>query len=397
MSQDGQQLIALRDPMQISETTLLVTPAFYSLLPLLNGKNSILEIQVILTRQAGRLVFREDVERLVEQLDAALFLENDRFREKQEQLCQHYQNSRIRIASHAGISYPQNPDEIRQMVDSFFLAESGAGRPESVHLPRIRALAAPHIDLRLGGPVYSFAYRTLAESHPSDLFLVLGIGHMGFQEPYSVSNKDFETPLGRVPSDQVFIDVFRRKVNGRFPDHHTHRMEHSIEFQLILLQHILKERTFRIIPVLTHFSYQDLVGPEAHRTKEHLDLFTRAVLETEKETNRRATIIASVDLAHVGPRYGDPQRPDNSEIEDVIRKDKEIIQILQDSDQEAFLSYIVQERDKRKTCGFPALYTLLGILNGEKGRLLSHDYSEMDPTRSFVTYASMVWHEIGEP
>ncbi len=61
------------------------------------------------------------------------------------------------------------------------------------------------------------------------------------------------------------------------------------------------------------------------------------------------------------------------------------------ADPHAFLTYIASEQDQRRICGFPALYTLLHLLNGEKGRLLSHSHTVMDPTGSFVTYASAVF------
>ena len=73
-------VILLRDPRQISEDTLVVSPQVYHLLTLFNGANSVLDIQTVLTRQSGQIVFREQVESLVDHLDKAYFLDNENFR-----------------------------------------------------------------------------------------------------------------------------------------------------------------------------------------------------------------------------------------------------------------------------------------------------------------------------
>ena len=43
----------------MAEGILVVAPEVYSILPLFNGKNSLLDIQVELTRKRGELVFRD--------------------------------------------------------------------------------------------------------------------------------------------------------------------------------------------------------------------------------------------------------------------------------------------------------------------------------------------------
>ena len=62
-------------------------------------------------------------------------------------------------------------------------------------------------------------------------------------------------------------------------------------------------------------------------------------------------------------------------------------------DAEAFRAYVRGEQDRRRICGFAPLYTLLGLLGEQQGELLSHQHSVMDPSGSFVTYASLVYPE----
>ena len=93
----------------------------------------------------------------------------------------------------------------------------------------------------------------------------------------------------------------------------------------------------------------------------------------------------------MGPRYGDDFQPNEAMIQEVKRKDQEMLESILSADSDAFFAYIASEQDQRRICGFPALYTMLHLLNGEKGRLLSHNHTIMDPTGSFVTYASAVF------
>jgi hypothetical protein len=392
--QDGQQMIALRDPSQIREATLLVPPEFYAVLPYFNGRNTILDLQTILTRRSGQLVFRDQIEKIIEQLDQALFLDNDHYYRKKSQIIEKYRAEPRRTASHAGISYPEDPQQLKDMLDSFFSHESGAGCPGTTRNRLIRAIAAPHIDLRLGGPVYSHAYRALAESRLPETIFILGIGHMGLPGLYSITRKDFETPLGKVSVDNEFLETFFSNLDrSLFADHISHRTEHSIEFQVIFLKYLFGQQTPQIIPVLTSFNYRDLIGPDSSSVMEQIDSFVDALLKTERQTGNRIMILASVDLAHIGPRYGDSSIPNSKTVEGVMQKDQELMNFLIESNPRKFLDYIAQEDDKRRTCGFPALYSLLKFVGGKKGCLLSHGYGEMDSTHSFVTYASLVWYD----
>ncbi len=252
---------------------------------------------------------------------------------------------------------------------------------------------APHIDLRLGGPTYTHAYRELAESAPPDLFVILGTGHMGLPEPFSVSSKDFQTPLGTAVTDRDFLRLLRERCQEPlFEEDLTHRSEHTIEFQVVFLQHLFPQQPIRILPVLCSFSYRELSSsPYAERTRPLFWKFIEGVRKAEAQSGKRVCWIASVDLAHIGPRYGDSFRPTEEHIKNVSVKDREMLDQVAAADAENFFRLVQEERDERRICGFSPLYTLLNLMDDQRGRLLAHDHSIMDPTGSFVTYASMVF------
>ncbi len=388
-------VILLSDPTQIGEQTLVVSPQLYQLLTLFDGTNSVLDIQAVLTKRSGQIVFREQVEGLITQLDNVYFLDNENFRKRRAEVERKFKKQSVRPAHLSGVSYPAEESELRELLGSFYQEVDGAGLPEARQERRIRALVAPHIDLRLGGPTYTHAYRRLAESEPPDLFVILGTGHMGVQNCFSVCVKDFETPFGVAEADVEFAESFESVVGSdAFGEELSHRNEHTIEFQLLFLQHALASSPFKIFPVLASFSYADLILPNRNKAAcaDQVRKFVRALQSAEASTGRRVCLIASIDLAHIGPRYGDSFTPDSRTVEDVKAKDLQMLASVTAGDSEGFSNFVASEQDRRRICGFPCLYTLLQYLQDQEGELLAHSHGQIDATGSFVTYASLVFH-----
>ncbi len=389
---EGKPVVLLRDPLQVSEAVLLIHPELYSILGLLDGSNSVLDIQAVLTRQSGQLVFSEQIQHLVDQLDHVGFLDNDSFRQRQQRLLEEFRSSPIRKSAHAGLSYPDQPAELQSVISAFYTSKHGAGLPAERSSQRLKGLAAPHIDLRLGGPTYTHAYRALAESDPPDVFVILGTGHHGLPELFSVSGKDFETPLGLAPADRDLLRLLDETLGGdQFKEDLTHRTEHTVEFQIPFLQHLFPKGEFSILPVLCSFSFQQLNSAGSLENDRLFESFVKGLRQAVERSGKRVCYIASIDLAHVGPRYGDRERPTTGLIEDVLKRDQEMLEPVTAGDPTGFFDYVAAEQDQRRICGFSPLYTMLHLLEGEKGRLLAHTQSQMDPSGSFVSYASLAF------
>ena len=388
-NEGGKQLILLRDPSHLAEGMLVVAPEIFSILPLLNGENSLLDIQAELTRRQGQIVFKEHIEGLLEQLDKARFLDNRNFRQHRDTVMSDFREAKIRPAFHAGISYPAEAGDLLEFINDLYTGDGGAGLTGPVQQNRLRALVAPHIDLRLGGPAYTHAYRELGEAEEPDLFVILGTGHAGLPDLFSISDKDFETPLGTASVDKEFLQALKQELGtADFPEDFSHRSEHTIEFQLLFLQHLYRNRMLNILPILVSFSLQDLqdsVRLELFRT------FVKGLATVERRTGKTVCYIASVDLAHIGPRYGDSLWPDQDLIDDTSKKDHEMLEYVTACDPEGFSEYIRSENDSRRICGYPPLMTILHLIKGTEGRLLYHGYAQMDETNSFVTFASLTF------
>jgi MEMO1 family protein len=392
LEHEGLTQVVLRDPMQISPQMLALSPELYSLLVLFDGRNSLLDIQAEAGRRWNRLLFRSELEAILKTLDQAFFLDNENFRQRLEEVTGAFRRDTVRTCSHKGLSYPADPLELREQISSFYEHPEGAGRPAAVARGRVRGLLAPHIDLRSGGPTYSHAYRALAEGGKPDLFVVFGTGHMGLPHLFSPSNKDFQTPLGTASCDRRFLEILERHVpQGLFREDLSHRTEHSIEFQVLFLQHLYGGQKINILPILASFSYRDANSSYAASERTSwLECFLAAFQRAEHEYRGRVCLIASADLAHIGPRYGDRLTPDIARLEEVTGRDREMLAHVCAGDGNAFRSFIENERDSRRVCGFAPIYTVLRLAGEVRGRLLAHSHSVVDPGGSFVTYASLV-------
>lgn len=395
---DGNPVIVLRDPLQISDAVLMVPPALYPFLTLLDGTNSIPDIQKALTEQTGQPVSEHQIVHLVDQFDRAGFLHNARFRRLYRELLEQFRSSSLRKAVHAGISYPNEAAELQSVISTFYTDINGAGLPGDRAARSLKGLVAPHIDLRLGGPTYTHAYRVLAESEPPDLFVILGTGHHGLPELFSISRKDFETPLGLAKTDQDLLRLLDETLRpDRFREDLTHRTEHTIEFQIPFLQHLLPHHEFRILPVLCSFSFEQLRGSETLEDDRRFEAFVGGLQSALQRLGKRVCFIASIDLAHIGPRYGDPKSPDSKAVDKVLRLDRQMLEPASAGDPVGFFDFVADERDRRRICGFSPLYTMLSLLEGEPGRLLAHHQSQMDGSGSFVSYASMAFDGTADP
>jgi AmmeMemoRadiSam system protein B len=342
-------------------------------------------------RALGRAISAQQLDKIVQHLDRNYFLHNENFRDRKTQLEADFMALPVRPAVHAGQSYESDPSRLAAQIDSFFLHQGGAGKPGTPNSQILRGLVAPHIDIQAGGPCYSHAYRRLVESDDIDCFIIMGTGHYGVERCYATLEKDFETPFGTVTCDRTFQRLLSRNYGAQdYFDVMPHRAEHSIEFQLIFLQHLLQGRSdFTFVPLLCSFSYQLFEYEEFAEDKYIVENFTDALRRTIEQYDKRVCIIASVDFSHVGPRYGDEESPDTAFLERIAALDRELIISVEKIDYQAFHKIIRDNEDISRVCGYSSILTMLKSIQAEKGELLNYSNTTVDEQNSTVTFASM--------
>jgi AmmeMemoRadiSam system protein B len=387
----GRELyIALRDLEGLNPETLILSPQAYFLVTLMDGSNSVVDIQAAYMRRFGDILYREELAGLLQKLDTHFFLENENSRGRMRQLITEFHNQPTRPAYHAGVSYENDGDDLRVQLKSFFAPENGGPGDPSPTEPRrtIAGLIAPHIDLRSGGPCFAYAYQALVEANAVHTCVVLGTGHEPLPHYFALCRKDFETPLGSVAVDQEFIGELSRRCRlDLFADEFAHRREHTIEFQALFLRLLLPE--VQIVPILCSFGVEEL-----EQRTDDIQHAVQALKETIFNYPHPVVLLSSVDLAHIGPRYGDSFRPQAETVREHNEADHRLLEIVSNGDAETFATTLIREGNRRRICGLPPLYTMLRTLGRKvEGELLRYDYTRVDNEGSFVTFASVAFYQ----
>jgi AmmeMemoRadiSam system protein B len=423
VEQEGQRCVALRDPAGYTEQIAVLPPALLDLVSLFDGDHSVEEIQEILRGRHGKAPTGKQIADIIEQFDAAGFLESDRFRERRRALEDAFRQSPVRPAAHAGGAYAGDAVELEAQIDGFFAASDGpwAGVNSAVNggvsavnrdfsavnrdfftdpvaspsaaapQTRTRALIAPHIDFHRGGSTYAWAYREILERSDADLYVVLGTCHAGMPDPFAVTLKPYDTPLGAVPVDREFYDgLARRAGQDLLASEPAHRTEHSIEFQAVMLQHVVgRRRPFAILPVLASYLHESLWSGGAPEADPRIPRFVDALRETMAASARRVCLVAGVDLAHVGPRFGDREPNTAASLARVERDDRAMLESVVGGDARGFYAGVAADHDARRICGLSPIYTLLRLLPEAPGRLVR--YTQWPDPEGAVTFCAVTF------
>src|SRR5262249_12045743 len=151
---------------------------------------------------------------LAARLDDGLFLESPRFRER---LATH-----VRRPSCLGC-YEGDAHRLRRQVAGLFTDPRGPGLPRKKPADnQLRAALIPHIDYHRGGHTFAWGFKEVAEQTTASLFVIVGTAHYSCQR-FTLTRKDFLTPLGTVPTDQKYIDRLTAHYgDGLFEDEVAH-------------------------------------------------------------------------------------------------------------------------------------------------------------------------------
>ena len=117
---------ALRDPYGFAGTAELPMGAAM-LVTLMNGKRTLSELQAAFAEQVGQPISLTDVERVVQQLDERMFLDNENFARHKAAISSAYAELEVRPAAHAGGAYHGEPEALRQQLGNLFTGDDGPG------------------------------------------------------------------------------------------------------------------------------------------------------------------------------------------------------------------------------------------------------------------------------
>lgn len=387
--QDGQNFYLIRDPLQITDTVLLVPYQIGPVLMLCDGNWDAHAINGILRLQYG-VQFEPDVlESVLNMLDEALLFENERFEAAQARVLAEYRGAPFRLPTLAGVGYPAEPADLKNQFDAY-LEEAGEVTLAS---SEARGLLSPHIDYARGGAVYAQVWKRAAElARKAELVVLLGTDHYSdVPGSLTLTRQNYATPYGILPTAVELVDELAAVIGEKeaYAGELRHRGEHSLELVAVWLHHMRRGQAVPLVPILTG-SFGDYIqagqSPFSNAT-------VRAVIETlqQRTAGKRVLYVASGDLSHVGPAFnGEPLNAEGKANLQVM--DDEVIARMCAGDAEGFYASIQRVGDANNVCGLSPVYFTLKALGATEGECVAYATCPADENNtSVVTVAGVVF------
>ncbi len=375
--------LMIRDPFRYSDATLIIPPPLVECLQLFDGQKTELDLRAALVSITGDLRVGELVEHLVRSLSEAGFLEDEVYAELERRRHRAFQEAPVREAAHAGSAYPAEPELLRVTLDRCL---DGAPRSRG----SVLGVAAPHVSPEGGWQCYREAYACLDPGACEATFVVLGTSHFGAPDRFGLTRKPYRTPLGETtPWPEMTDWLARRAPNAVTMEDYCHAVEHSIEFQVIFLQHLYGPHV-RVLPILCGSLLCG--GGRLPEDNDDVARFLEALRELGVREGERLRWVLGVDLAHIGRRYGDrfAARARQGRMRAVEEEDRRRLERVEAGDAEGFWRLVKGEQDGLKWCGASALYTFLRAVPDARGRVLRYEQWNIDE-QSVVSFAALAF------
>lgn len=376
----------LRDPKQLAEQMLTVSQAILFCLQAFDGQTQAETLQTM-WRQAsqGQELPLDHLEQLIEQMDDLYLLVNDRAIERLNELRQEFAAMAVRPMR---LAMPV--DELGQVLDACYTQAELALPPDiATDDNRLGVLIAPHIDYLRGGPTYGLAYAQAKRHFSGEVILVLGTNHQEHQSALALTKKNYLTPWGEVATDVELVERLAAKVDfDAFADEFCQRDEHSIEQAAYALKHAFGDACPAIVPVLCGSFEEFLQQGLDPRQDETLVSVRSALTELVAEAGERMTIVASVDLAHIGPQFGDDAPVDQETLDACLAGDRRVLELVVGGDTDGFLAQVLAERNARHICGVAPIYYALAAQKTGAATETSLNYWRADDESGAVTFAA---------
>ena len=391
--------LLIRDPFHYTDSVLFVPPAWVLALRYLDGEHTELDLQEMLTRATGALVFSDDIREFVGVLRRQGFLETEEFYRLREQRHREFREQRERPASHSGTAYPATVPELRTAFEGYFRAVDVDERP----FDNLLGVAAPHVTPEGGRNCYAETYRRLAAfpALAQRTFVVLGTSHWGAAGKFGLTHKPFVTPLGTLHVDDEIVSWLEQQGGGAVtPEDYCYAIEHSIEFQCVFLQYALGPE-LKIVPILcgplgespesdsANLKVSAASGRAAEENQ-NTECFLGALAELAEKHGDRLFWVLGIDLTHLGRRYGNPftALANRGQMLEVAEQDRRRLELVCAGDSRGFLELVKPGSDELNWCGYSALYTFMRAVGKVRGRLLRYEQWNIDP-QSVVSFASL--------
>src|SRR4051812_41351571 len=402
-AQLGDQVyLGLADARQISDRMIAAPMAVQPLLPMLDGQRTVEEI----VAEFGKGLTGEALRGLVAQLDDAGLLFGPRFDAMFAKMKEQFDSAAALppaasaafadalVAQKFGAQATEEqkaehgPGLLRETMDLWMTkAMEGEEARRFVPLESLpRAIIAPHIDYQRGWLNYATAWGPLRGLGRPDRVVILGTNHFGMGTGVVACDKGFQTPLGTCRADEAMISSLRRRLGPEgakraFENRYDHEREHSIELQVSWVQHCLgADGSGEPCPVFAALIHDPSVnnGESYDGSGLGLGAFVEALRGAMQDVGGRTLIVASADLSHAGPMFGDQQTlagdaPEAQQARNrVISHDNDMLGLVAAAKPDELVAAMAWQQNPTRWCSTGNLVAALKVVQPERVELLRY-------------------------
>jgi AmmeMemoRadiSam system protein B len=144
----------------------------------------------------------------------------------------------------------------------------------------------------------------------------------------------------------------------------------------------------RIVPILVGSFHEFVESRTQPIDSPSVAAMVAALRSAIAEHERPVALIGGVDLAHIGPRFGDRKPLAQSDHAEQADDDRKLLAAVARGDAAALFDHVAGQGDRRRICGLSPIYTLLCVLRPTRGEVLKYGQSVAPDGSSCVTFAS---------
>jgi AmmeMemoRadiSam system protein B len=377
VQKDGKSLVMLRDPSMLAEQQIMVMPQVLQLILLFQGRETLDEIAS--RTQAPMHILRD----LVTRLDEVGLIWGPRFEELERV-------AKAKITAHGHFPMSVSASMGKDAAECTANMEKWLQEMEDPEIEgQVLGIVAPHLDYQRGWPGYAAAYKALKTDQKPDRVIVLGTNHFGIGDGVVVSEFGFLTPLGRVSADRAVLAFLEKSLGSKqiYSDQMDHLGEHSVQLHLPWIQHLYGD-----VPLLAALIPNPLVPPVADDGERATTAqFVSALQTALAELGGQTLVIASSDLSHVGPQFGDQGVINDAAAAEVEQLDRERLATYCGKDPDAFAAVFQKDQNRTRWCSIGNMMAAKALLKPTQVDLI--DYQQVrDPSGiSLVSSASIAF------
>lgn len=377
VDKDGQQYLALHDPQRLQPNTMVIPAQAMRVLQEFQGEKTLDQI----TSQIGGNF--EQVLNLAKGLDQLGLLWGPNFEQMETDTLRRIREDGV-FQANASQSIGKDEAEARRNLDSYFQQTED---PELETTPR--AIVAPHLDYQRGWPNYAAAYYSYQQQPAPDRVVILGTNHFGIGDGVVFSDCGFASPLGRCPVDQQVAEkIIDELGEAVIIDQLDFQAEHSIELHIPWLQYCFGD--IPVVAVLMPDPLQPMLENNDKRVT--ADRFLEVLSAALQTCGGHTVYVASSDLSHVGPQFGEPRPVDDQRKFDVERHDREMMSKFITGDREEFLEAMRWNCNPTRWCSIGNMSALLQLVKPQSVELLDYRQACDEQGLAMVSCAAIALH-----